>query len=130
MNIEEEQYIMRKIKDLDFLQERDDGNIGRLFDMIDKRDEKINELEKNISILNKTVTKLMRNNDEFYNEIILIKSNFQIIDELSSQLRLLNKYITQSDSENKYLKERIRELEDELDIHQHHIAEIESEEVK
>lgn len=61
---------------------------------------------------------------------ILIESNLQFIDELSSQLRLLNKYITQSDSENKHLKERIRELEDELDIHQHHIAELESEEVE
>lgn len=58
---------------------------------------------------------------------ILIESNFQIIDELSSKLRSLNKYITQSDSENKHLKERIRELEDELDIYQHHIAELESE---
>lgn len=94
MNIEEEQYIMRKIKDLDFLQERDEGNIGRLFDMIDKRDEKINEFEKNISILNKAVTKLMRNNDEFYNEITELKS-------------------------------RIRELEDELDVHHRHIPEVE-----
>lgn len=32
--------------------------------------------------------------------------------------------------ENKHLKEKIRELEDELDIHQHHIAELESEEVE
>lgn len=81
MNIEEEQYIIRKIKDLDFLQERDDGNIGRLFDMIDKRDEKINELEKNISILNKAVTKLMRNNDEFYNEITELKSRIRELED-------------------------------------------------
>lgn len=94
MNIEEEQYIMRKIKDLDFLQERDEGNIGRLFDMIDRRDEKIKKLEKNISILNKAGTKLMRNNDELYNEITELKS-------------------------------RIRDLEDELDVHHRHIPEVE-----
>lgn len=94
MNIEEEQYVMRKIKDLTFFQETDEGNIGRLFDMIDRRDEKIKKLEKNISILNKAVTKLMRNNDEFYTEITELKS-------------------------------RIRELEDELDIHHRHIPDVE-----
>lgn len=132
MNIEEEQYIIRKIKDLDFLQERDDGNIGRLFDMIDKRDEKINELEKNISILNKTVTKLMRNNDEFYNEITELKSRVKELVFIQSNgfLDALLRQLKLSDSENKHLKERIRELKDELDIHQHYIAELESEEVK
>lgn len=52
-----------------------------------------------IKQLSKAVTKLMKNNDEFYTEITELKS-------------------------------RIRELEDELDIHQHHIAELESEEGK
>lgn len=86
LSIGEEQYIMTKIKDLDFLQKIDDGNIDRLFDMIDKRDEKIEKMNNRLIEIEKHYPKWENIEKRTSN---LEKVYLMMYDEVEKKLEML-----------------------------------------